>query len=182
KVRTSDGAKRIYGLEGDEWSPIDIKNIPLPEYRAFLDRSLSDLVNDRKPYDVEFKIKRHSDGQILDIHSLAEYDPAKRTVFGVIEDITQSKRSEEALRESELRLRTIFETSSAGILIIDPYGRIIKANQRMAELFASPMEMIIGSAYPSLVHPDERPEGADRMQALMEERIDTLYMQRHYIR
>ncbi|MDD4651561.1 MAG: PAS domain S-box protein [Methanothrix sp.] len=182
KVRTSDGAKRIYGLEGDEWSPIDIKNIPLPEYRAFLDRSLSDLVNDRKPYDVEFKIKRHSDGQILDIHSLAEYDPAKRTVFGVIEDITQSKRSEEALRESELRLRTIFETSSAGVIIIDPDGRIIKANQRMTELFACPMETIIGSAYPSLVHPDERSEGADRMQALMEERIDTLYMQRHYIR
>jgi PAS domain S-box-containing protein len=182
KVRTSDGAKRIYGLEGDEWSPIDIKKIPLPEYRALLDRSLSDLVNDGKPYDVEFKIKRPSDGQILDIHSLAKYDPAKRTVFGVIEDITQRKRSEEALRESELLLRTIFETSSAGILIIDPYGRIIKANQRMAELFACPMETIIGSAYPSLVYPDERSEGADRMQALMEERIDKLYMQRHYIR
>jgi signal transduction histidine kinase/ActR/RegA family two-component response regulator len=44
------------------------------------------------------------------------------------------------------------------------------------------MKTIIGSAYSSLVHPDERSEGADRMQALMEDRIDKLYMQRHYIR
>jgi|WetSurMetagenome_2_1015567.scaffolds.fasta_scaffold00286_4 PAS domain S-box-containing protein len=181
-VRASEGTKRIYGLEGDGWSPIYVKKVPLPEYRALLDRSLSELVIDGKPYDVEFKIRRPSDGQVLDIHSLAEYDPAKRTVFGVIEDITQRKRSEEALRDSELKLRTIFETSSAGIIIIDPAGRIIKANQRMAELFACPMETMIGSAYPALVHPDERSEGADRMQALMEDRIDKLYMQRHYIR
>ena len=182
KLRASEGAKRIYGLEGDEWSPLDVKKIPLPGCRALLDRSLSELVIDGKPYDVEFKIKRPSDGQILDIHSLAEYDQAKKTVFGVIEDITQRKRAEEALRESELRLRTIFKTSSAGILIIDPVGRITKANQRMEELFACPMETIVGSAYPSLVHPDERSEGTDRMQALMEDRIDNLYMQRHYIR
>ena len=183
KIRTSDGAKRIYGLDGgDEWQPFDVKKIPLPEYRALLDRSFSELIANGKPYDVEFKIKRPSDGQILDIHSLAEYDPAKKMVFGVIEDITQRKRAEEALRESELRLRTIFETSSAGILIIDPAGRIINANQRMEELFACPMETIVGSAYSSLVHPDERSEGTDRMQALMEDRIDNLYMQRHYIR
>jgi PAS domain S-box-containing protein len=182
KVRASEGAKRIYGLDGDEWSAIVVKKIPLPEYRALLDRCLSELVIDGKPYDLEFKIRRPSDGQVLDIHSLAEYDPAKRTVFGVIEDITQRKRAEEALRESELLLRTIFETSSAGIMIIDPIGRIIKANQRMEELFACPMQTIIGSAYPSLVHPDERSEGTDRMQALMEDRIDNLYMQRHYVR
>jgi PAS domain S-box-containing protein len=182
KFRASEGAKRIYGLDGNEWPQTDVIKIPLPRCRPLLDRKLAELVVEGKPYDVEFKIKRPSDGQTLDIHSLAEYDPAKRTIFGVIEDITQRKMAEKALRESELKLRTIFETSSAGIMIIDLGGRIIKANQRMAELFACPVQTIIGSLYPSLVHPDERSKGEDRMQALMEDRIDTLYMQRHYIR
>ena len=117
------------------------------------------MVLNGKPYNVEFKINRPSDGQILDIHSLAEYDPAKRMLFGVINDVTQRKKAEEALRESELSLRTIFETSPAGIIIVDPKGRIIQANQRMAELFACPLETLIGTLYPSFVHPDERSEG-----------------------
>ena len=181
-MRASKGAKRIYGMEGEEWPLADVQKIPLPEYRALLDRELSELVLNGKPYNVEFKIKRPSDGQILDIHSLAEYDPAKRMLFGVINDVTQRKKAEEALRESELRLRTIFETSTAGIIIVDPKGRIIQANQRMAELFACPLETMIGTTYPSFVHPDERSEATDRMQALMENRIDTVSTQRHYLR
>ncbi len=181
-MRASKGAKRIYGLEGEEWPLSDVKKIPLPEYRTLLDRELSELVMNGRPYNVEFKIQRPSDGQILDIHSLAEYDPAKRMLFGVINDVTQRKKAEEALRESELRLRTIFQTSSAGIIIVNPQGRITQANQRMAEMFSCPLQTIIGTAYPSFIHPDERSQGTDRMQALMEKRIDTVYTQRHYLR
>ena len=181
-MRASKGAKRIYGLEGEKWPLSDVQKIPLPEYRALLSSEISELVMNAKPYNVEFKIQRPSDGQILDIHSLAEYDPAKRMLFGVINDVTQRKKAEEALRESELRLRTIFETFSAGIIIVDPKGRIIQANQRMAELFDCPLQAMIGATYPSFVHPDERSQGTDRMQALMEKRIDTVYTQRHYQR
>ncbi len=180
-VRASEGAKRIYGLESEHWPLSDVQKIPLPEYRAHLDRELSELVLNKRPYDVEFKIQRPSDGQILDIHSLAEYDPAKRMVFGVINDVTQRKKAEEALRESELRLRTIFETSSVGIIIIDASGRIIQANQRMAELFACPLEKMIGTGYTSFVHPDELSEGTNCMQALIEDRIDTVYTEMHYL-
>jgi PAS domain S-box-containing protein len=182
KMRGSKGAKRIYGLEGEEWPLQDVQKIPLPKYRASLHKALQDLILKGIPYDVEFKIRRPSDGQILDIHSLAEYNPEKRTVFGVIKDVTLQKKAEEALRESELRLRTIFETSTAGIIIVDPNGRIIQANQRMAELFACSQKAMIGRTYPSFVHPDERSEGTNRMQALMENRIDTISTERHYLR
>ncbi|MCX6678301.1 MAG: PAS domain S-box protein [Methanothrix sp.] len=182
KMRASKGAKRIYGLEGEDWPLPDVQRIPLPEYRARLDKALQELVEKGRPYNVEFKILRPSDGRILDIHSLAEYNPAKRTVFGVINDVTQRKKAEEALRESELSLRTIFETSPAGIIIVDTEGRIIQANQLMAELFACPLEMIVGTPYPALVHPDERQEGTILMQALMENRVDTVSVERHYLR
>ncbi len=99
-VRASDGARIIYGLEGSEWQMSDIKKIPLPQYRPIMDEALSALINHGKTYNIEFKIRRIKDGEIIDIQSLAEYDPQKRIVFGVIKDITDRKKMEEELLKS----------------------------------------------------------------------------------
>ena len=97
-------------------------------------------------------------------------------------DITERKRVEVDLHESELRLRTIFDTSSAGIIIVNVDGRISQANLRMAELFACPLESMIGTPYPDFVHPDQRTDGTDIMRAMMENRLDTIFTERHYLR
>jgi PAS domain S-box-containing protein len=104
KVKASEGAKIIYGLEDAEWSIPEVQRIPLPEYRGMLDKALSGLIDEGKPYNVEFKIRRPTDGKIIDIHSIAEYSPEKRVVFGVIQDITDRKRAQEALLESNARI------------------------------------------------------------------------------
>jgi hypothetical protein len=86
-----------------------VQRIPLPEYRPRLDN------------DVEFKIRRPSDGQILDIHSLAEYNPAKRTVFGVINDVTQRKKAEEEIKsnlEELKRSKTLIQQSWQAPIIL----------------------------------------------------------------
>ncbi|MDD4653060.1 MAG: PAS domain S-box protein [Methanothrix sp.] len=97
-------------------------------------------------------------------------------------DITERKRTEEDLRQSELRLRTIFETSSAGIIIVDTNGRISQANQFLAEMFACPLQSLIGKPYPAFIHPDERQDGTDIMIAMLENRADTVFTERHYLR
>ncbi len=107
---------------------------------------------------------------------------SEKRFLGFVEDITKRKKAEEDLRQSELRLRTIFETSSAGIIIVDTNGKISQANQCLAEMFACPLEAIIGTAYPAFIHPDERQDGTDTMQAMLENRADTVFTQRHYLR
>ena len=114
-MRGSEGACRIYGLYGQEW-PVEVAlKVPLPAYRAALDEQFRRLVAGEGGYDIEFKIRRPADGRIVTVHSTAFYDRAARVVFGVIHDISERKRVEEALRESEERLRFALIAADQGM-------------------------------------------------------------------
>lgn len=64
---------------------------------------------------------RRKDGNLLDIEisTNGTMCGGQKLVFCVCRDITQRKRAEEALRESEERYRTLFEASPDGILITE---------------------------------------------------------------
>jgi PAS domain S-box-containing protein len=47
---------------------------------------------------------------------------------GIARDITEQKQAEEALRENEKRLRTLFTTMTEGVILISPDGQIVQAN------------------------------------------------------
>ena len=156
RVFGSDGARKIYGLLNGEWTIPEVQEIPLPEYRGVLDRALRDLIEEDRPYDVEFKIRRPDTGEIYDIHSVAEHDRRRNVVFGIIQDITERKRAEEALQESEERYRTAIESSNDGITILKGLN-VIFVNRKFLETFGfqSPDE-IVGQSIERFVHPDDR--------------------------
>lgn len=57
-------------------------------------------------------------------------------------DITDRKRAEEALRESEERFRSIFEHSPDGILLAAPDGRVFNANPAASRIFGMSQQEI----------------------------------------
>ena len=156
-IMASDGARRIYGLAGEQWAITEVQTISLPEDRPILDAALRALIAAGKPYDVEFRIRRPTDQKIVHIHSIAEFDPSAKIVFGVIQDITARKQDEAAIRESEEKYRNIVETSPDLIWETDADGKFTYLSPTVSDLLGYPAEDLIGKTVFSLVPADQIP-------------------------
>jgi PAS domain S-box-containing protein len=129
--------------------------------------SIRDILRpDRSIVTIEMHTKRMPDG----------------TYQSMYHDITRRRLAEEALQESEARLRVIFDTSQAGILQVEPNGTISFANKRMAEMFGMTLEELIGTSYLSHLHESEKAAGDDHMRRLIKGEIPSVSTERHYIR
>jgi PAS domain S-box-containing protein len=139
-IWASDEAHRIYGLknEGHEIPYELVKNSPLPEYRGILDEALDRLLKYNEPYEAEFKIKCANNGAIRSVYSKAELlldnDGEQVKIIGVIQDITARRKSEEALKESEEKFRSIMENSADAIFITDHQGKYVYTNKAVTAM------------------------------------------------
>jgi PAS domain S-box-containing protein len=73
-----------------------------------------------------------------------------------IQDITERKREQEAIRESELKFRTLVEASSSGIWKTDAAGHNTYVSPRWCEITGISEAAAAGQGWASGLHPDDR--------------------------
>jgi PAS domain S-box-containing protein len=81
--------------------------------------------------------------------------PSETGLSVFVKDISERKRAEEALRESEQRFRTLSEATFEGVAI-HKKGRILVANQTLAEMFGYQLSEVVGMRPVDFVAPESR--------------------------
>jgi PAS domain S-box-containing protein len=76
-------------------------------------------------------------------------------IIGSGQDITEQRRAQAAMRESERSFRALADNASDGILIGTGEGIHVYANQRAAEITGYEVDELVGMGIRDLVHPDE---------------------------
>jgi PAS domain S-box-containing protein len=110
---------------------------------------------------------RHRNGQVMSVsYNAAVYRDESGEVVGVFaaaRDITERKRAEEALRESEMRFRIFVDHAADALCVLDEERRIIEANREACQSSGYTREELIGKV-PQDFDPD--------VDAAMLQRID----------
>jgi PAS domain S-box-containing protein len=74
---------------------------------------------------------------------------------GYLRDISEARQSENRIRISEQRWRTICDTSPVGIYLTDAEGKCLFVNQKGLELSGCSLEDALGLGWTSIIHPDD---------------------------
>jgi PAS domain S-box-containing protein len=82
------------------------------------------------------------DGAIRYVHSQARFqldaNGSPVGITGVVHDVTEEKKTELLLRDKELYLRGILDSTDNGILAVDKHGKIINFNHHFVEIWKIP--------------------------------------------
>ena len=98
---------------------------------------------------------------------------------GTVEDITDRKKVEEALRESEDKFKYVFDHSVAGKSITFPSGEI-HVNKAFCEMTGYSPEELANSKWQDISHPDDIKITTDELQFLISgEKISTRFIKRY---
>ncbi len=112
ELRWSDEIYRIFGLKPQEFGATyeAFLNTIHPDDREFVDTSYTKSVKSNTPYDIVHRIVR-PDGEVRYVHEKAEdiKDETGKTIrsIGTVQDITERKKAEDALKKSTAELRTM---------------------------------------------------------------------------
>ena len=177
RVIWSDETYRIYGLRPQEY-PIDIavvRKMIHPEDLEFVFRVAEEALRGGLRTDVEHRIIRPS-GELRTVHSQGDVkkDASGRPcqMFGTVQDITDRKRAEEALRQSQFYLAEGQRLAHMGSWAFNPSGFFEYWSQELFKIYGLDPQKGAPTLeeYLAIVHPQDRDFMANTIKRMHAER------------
>lgn len=149
----SPGACLFYGYDREELKTKTICEINLLPPEKVLERLQAAKSQRRRFFESQHRI---SNGEIREVEILSGpiVVRGKTLLFSLINDVTDRKRAEAALRESEERFRAVFESAEDCIFITDQSLRYTHVNAAMCRLLGLPPSNIVGKKAADLFNPE----------------------------
>ncbi|MBM9520825.1 PAS domain S-box protein [Desulforhopalus vacuolatus] len=185
-ITTNPAYEKMLGYSKEELSGLSFFDITPPDYRPKNKELFQKMFTlGTAGFRFEKKYIRKDGSEInVSINGTAVRDSKGVTRFGTafVEDITEKKQVEEALRESETRLRMIVNQSSLGISVADLNGRYVSANPAYEKLIGYTEQELQNLTFYDLTHPDDRSVNRQLFESSSAEDSHSFTMEKRYIR
>ena len=161
EVRWSDETYRIFGYEPGQIKASNevFYNATHPDDRTRISEVLFEAIEQRKAYHIEHRIIL-PDGSERFVYGQAELTFDRQTgkpikLLGTVQDITERKRADDALRESENKFRMLVENTSEGLLQVDTDDHTQFINNRFCEMIGYSADELINKDWTQILLDDE---------------------------
>lgn len=138
-LELSEALRDLLGVAADQ--PINAAGwlaIVHPAQRAMMAEYLATLIQQRQNFDRAYPIIHGQSGQIRWVHGLGQLrvDAEGRPVelFGTIQDITERKRAEDALAQSEASYRELIDGMNETVWVIGAGEKFMDVNRTASEM------------------------------------------------
>lgn len=148
-----------------------------PDDRAYAERQWREAVAVRGLVDAEFRLRSPDGGwRWTNVRATPLIDEKGRIEkwVGMNTDIDDRKQSEDALRESEERFRTMADNAPVLIWETDQHGAIA-VNAHYTEFFGVDLEQILAMGWTAFLHPDDAQGYFDAYRKAFEQRTVYTY-------
>jgi len=146
--------EKIYGYPAKDCIGLSAFDFLHPDDKDRTQRAFSGWLKNRK---TSASIENRQVSRTGDVHHMLwttnfRYDEGGKLVeaTGIAHDISQHKQAEQALRESEDRLKSFYEATFEGLAITGD-GKILDANPRFSEIFGYRRDELIGADVVSIL-------------------------------
>jgi PAS domain S-box-containing protein len=114
---------------------------------------------------------------------LLDEDGKVRGVVGASIDLTELKKAEQALRESELHFRAVYERSPIGIALVDSRtGKFLEVNPKYCEITGRSQEELLRTDIAGITHPEDVDSGNQHLRNMIEDKLASFEMEKRYLR
>src|SRR5215213_1325564 len=180
------GAERIFGYRAEEVVGQPVTLLMPERYRelcvAGLHRYLqtgearvvggtTELVGLRKDgskFPIEMSL-----GEIL--------EDGEQLFTGVIRDITERKRTEDALREARDRFRSIFDHAPIGVAMVSLEGRYLQVNRSLCEILGYTEEELRALTWQEITHPDDLATSSAYARRIVEAEFPKYHLDKRFL-
>ncbi|MFD0990193.1 PAS domain-containing protein [Mariniflexile jejuense] len=130
-----------------------------PEDKEMVLKTFKDSLKNNKPYKIIYRLK-FDDKKIKYVHEQCEtfYDENKypKKSFGTVQDITDRKKIEEVLKNSELLYRSLTSNAPVAIFNVNKQGDCTYVNEEWMKYSGMSFDEAMGKGWQNALHPNDK--------------------------
>lgn len=159
------GAERTYGYTAEEMIGRPIAILSPPEKPDEIPGILEKIRRGERVEHLETTRVTKSGARVDVFLTVSPIRDEQGNIVGasaIARDITSAKQTRKALKETESRAESLFQSAAQGIVIVDPRGRIVMANPATETMFGYKVNELVGQSIEMLV--PEKLRGAHQQE------------------
>jgi PAS domain S-box-containing protein len=181
-VDCNDAAALMLGYSRDQLRSMSLREVDAGQDEVGM-RQRSAAMGDERVSRFETRHRTRS-GELRDVYisTVPVVIDGERLFYSVVADVTEQRRAEAALVESEARFRATFEEAPVGIANVGLDGSWRRVNRRLPELLGYTEAELTARTFGDVTHPGDLAADLENVRRLLAGEISAYSMEKRYFR